>query len=115
MIKKLLLCSVSIIPGILILFMGHFIYAADVEKGKTLYDEKCTICHGENGKGDGPAASALSPPPKDFNRSAFWEQKDIDQIITKQVKNGKGAMPAFDLQDSQIQDIIAYMKQAFKP
>jgi high-affinity iron transporter len=85
----------------------------EYDRGKSLYEEKCLICHGTNGKGDGPAAAALSPPPKDFNRPEFWNQKGVDQIITKQVKNGKGAMPAFSLNDEEIKAIIDYMSHAF--
>lgn len=31
----------------------------------TLFQDKCTPCHGDNGKGDGPAAVAYSPRPRD--------------------------------------------------
>jgi len=85
----------------------------EYSQGKALYEEKCVICHGANGKGDGPAAAALSPPPRDFNKPAFWDRKDVDQIIIKQVKNGKGAMPAFHLADDEIKAIIDYMSHTF--
>jgi mono/diheme cytochrome c family protein len=97
-----------------ILSTSNLVYASEYDKGKALYDEKCMICHGANGKGDGPAAAALSPPPKDFNRPEFWNQKNVDQVITNQVKNGKGAMPAFSLSDEEIKAIIGYMSHSFK-
>lgn len=34
--------------------------------GQALYAENCIPCHGPAGRGDGPAAVALSPPPADF-------------------------------------------------
>jgi len=92
----------------------HTVYGSDYSEGKALYEEKCMICHGQNGKGDGPAAAALSPPPKDFNRPEFWNQKDVDQVIINQVKKGKGAMPAFSLSDDEIKAIIGFMSKTFK-
>ena len=40
---------------------------------------------------------------------------DIDALITKTIKNGHNAMPAFDLTPEEIQAIIDYLSQAFKP
>lgn len=91
----------------------HTVCGSDYGEGKALYEEKCMICHGQNGKGDGPAAAALSPPPKDFSRAEFWKQKDVEQLITNRVKNGKGAMPAFSLSDDEINTIIDYMSHTF--
>jgi mono/diheme cytochrome c family protein len=99
--------------AILVLWSAIGARGSEYDRGKSLYEEKCLICHGSNGEGDGPAAAALSPPPKDFNRPGFWKQKGVDQIITKQVKNGKGAMPAFQLSDEEIKAIIDYMSHTF--
>ena len=40
-------------------------------EGKGIYDTKCAICHGEGGKGDGPAAQWLTPRPRDFTEGKF--------------------------------------------
>jgi mono/diheme cytochrome c family protein len=82
-------------------------------QGKALYKEKCMICHGVNGKGNGPAADALSKPPRNFNDPEFWKKKDVDQFIRTQVKKGSAEMPAFSLNDGEITAIIDYMSQAF--
>jgi cytochrome c5 len=105
---------VAAVPVIAILCAGNIVYAGEYDKGKALYEEKCLLCHGANGKGDGPAAAALSNPPQDFNRPEFWKQKNVDKVIEKQVKNGKGEMPAFRLSDDEIKAIIEYMSHAFK-
>jgi len=42
----------------------------DVASGKQTYREYCASCHGEDGKGIGPAASALKTPPSDLTTLA---------------------------------------------
>src|SRR4026208_838332 len=34
--------------------------------GKAIYDERCAQCHGLDGRGNGAAAPALMPRPRDF-------------------------------------------------
>jgi mono/diheme cytochrome c family protein len=41
-----------------------------VSSGEEMYVEYCAVCHGKDGKGDGPAASALKPPPTDLSTLA---------------------------------------------
>ncbi|MBZ5526671.1 MAG: cytochrome c [Acidobacteriia bacterium] len=35
--------------------------------GEEMYKEYCAVCHGLDGKGNGPAASALKTPPPDLS------------------------------------------------
>jgi mono/diheme cytochrome c family protein len=81
--------------------------------GQSLYDAKCQICHGANGRGDGPAAAALNPKPRDFTNPAFW-QNNADEKIKRTVTTGKGMMPAFGLDNDEIQAITDYMHHTFK-
>lgn len=41
-------------------------------KGKASYATNCAMCHGDAGKGDGAAAAALNPKPRDFT-SGVWK------------------------------------------
>lgn len=34
--------------------------------GRSMYESYCAACHGKDGKGNGPAASALKEPPPDL-------------------------------------------------
>lgn len=34
--------------------------------GRALYAENCAVCHGDGGRGDGPAAAGMTPPPVDL-------------------------------------------------
>jgi mono/diheme cytochrome c family protein len=85
----------------------------DLATGESLFEAKCQICHGANGRGDGPAAAALNPKPRDFTNPAFW-QKNPDETIKRTVKTGKGMMPAFNLDDGEIKAITDYIHHAFK-
>lgn len=44
--------------------------APDVAAGARLYGEYCAACHGAQGRGDGGAGQALTPPPSDFHDAA---------------------------------------------
>ena len=37
--------------------------AIDLAQGKAIYDRNCASCHGDLGRGDGPAATGMNPPP----------------------------------------------------
>ena len=36
--------------------------------GRALYVDYCAACHGDGGRGDGPAAAGQTPPPVDLTR-----------------------------------------------
>jgi mono/diheme cytochrome c family protein len=81
--------------------------------GRSLYEEKCMICHGANGKGDGPAASGFSKKPADFTQAKLWEG-DAEKKIAETIRKGHGPMPAFRLTPDEIKAIIDYMSHTFK-
>ena len=60
--------SLAVVGGILL--PGRVPAAEDsaVQSGEILYRRYCASCHGTNGRGDGPAAPALSPRPSDLTR-----------------------------------------------
>ncbi len=100
------------VAGILLglAFMVGLSFAkSQYEQGKALYNEKCVLCHGKGGKGDGPAAVSFSPKPANFTDPKFWQNID-DKKIADTIGKGHGMMPAFDLSPDQIQPIIEYLK-----
>ncbi|MBS1149150.1 MAG: cytochrome c, class, partial [Myxococcaceae bacterium] len=42
-----------------------------LDKGKSSFDINCAPCHGPKGAGDGPAAVALNPKPRNFTVDPF--------------------------------------------
>jgi len=84
------------------------------EQGKSLYNDKCQLCHGIKGDGNGSSAAIFSPRPTDFTSPKFW-QNAVDKKIADTIKNGKKPMPSFDLTADETKAIIDYISHAFKP
>jgi mono/diheme cytochrome c family protein len=62
----------------------------DVASGKQTYREYCASCHGEDGKGMGPAASALKTPPSDLTTLAKRHAgKFPEDFVAEIVRLGK--------------------------
>jgi cytochrome c oxidase cbb3-type subunit 3 len=101
----------------LVLDTAFFAHAADVEQGKKVYGQFCASCHGQSGKGDGPAAAALNPKPRDHTDKETMSKLSDDELL-KVIKNGGASvgksplMPAWgaSLKDDQIKDVIAYVR-----
>jgi caa(3)-type oxidase subunit IV len=59
-----------------------------VSKGKELFQAQCTSCHGVEGKGNGPAAAALNPPPRNFTADQGWKNGRKVSMVFKTLKEG---------------------------
>jgi mono/diheme cytochrome c family protein len=90
-------------------------------KGKEFYAKSCSTCHGPAGKGDGAAAAALNPKPKDLTDKAYVSKLD-DTYLTNIIGKGGAAvgksplMPPFSsqLKEQDIKDVIAYIRSLAK-
>jgi mono/diheme cytochrome c family protein len=64
--------------------------ATAVAFGKQTYLEYCAVCHGPDGRGTGPAASALKDPPADLTTLAkTHDGKFPDEYVSGIVRFGK--------------------------
>jgi len=80
--------------------------------GQLIYEEMgCPICHGHQGAGDGFMAGGLTPKPRDFTDFKIMNRIP-DLQMYESIKNGipDSAMPAWNLSDEQIWDVISYIK-----
>jgi mono/diheme cytochrome c family protein len=80
--------------------------------GKVVFEANCAGCHGIEGGGDGPAAAALTPKPRNFIKAEFKYGSD-DASLTHTIQNGvQGtAMPAWKdtLSADQIKAVLVYV------
>ena len=58
-------------------------------KGQKLYiNNTCATCHGNDGKGDGPAGAALNPKPRNFRDVTAYKQGSKVEDIVETIKTG---------------------------
>mgnify|MGYP003594673044 CR=1 FL=1 len=106
--------AVFLVPAILL--------AADLEKGKAIYSQRCVSCHGASGLGDGPIGAGLPPAmkPRDFQTAAFKYATDdakMKDVITKGgVPFGLNPLmaPQAGLSDEDLNNIVAYVRSLKK-
>ena len=69
---------------------------ASLAAGQVLFEANCAVCHGAQGRGNGPAAAQLTLPPPDFGNGHLDIHTDGDVFYW--IQNGLSAtspMPAF--------------------
>lgn len=88
----------------------------DVESiaiGQALFTENCVPCHGPEGRGNGPTARTLSPPPADFaaGHTATHTDGDLYFWILQGIEDT--AMPAFgdQLTEEQAWHLVNYVRR----
>ncbi len=64
---------------------------AAMKEAKEIFAQRCSTCHGAGGKGDGAAAAALNPKPRDLT-SAEWQKSVTDEHIDKIILGGGAAV-----------------------
>ncbi|MBW7916570.1 MAG: respiratory nitrate reductase subunit gamma [Trueperaceae bacterium] len=91
-----------------------------VSQGEQMYATMCSACHGEAGRGDGPAAATLAVRPANLAAGRIKAGSDPVQLyyrIATGIKGDTGqAMPAFGaLPPDQIWSIVAFLEREVIP
>ena len=94
--------------------------AATLEVGRGLYVDQCEPCHGDDGKGGGPAARFLETTPTDLTGDTWarMEAPTLEAIIEATAKGVPDtSMEPFEelLTEDEILAVAAYVLQAFNP
>ncbi|MFZ0807616.1 MAG: cytochrome c [Candidatus Sulfotelmatobacter sp.] len=70
--------------------------------GKEMFNRYCAVCHGTNGKGEGPAASAMKTPPVDLTALAQKNGGKYPAAHVAAVIRGQATAPAHGSQDMPV-------------
>jgi mono/diheme cytochrome c family protein len=70
--------------------------------GKEMFNSYCAVCHGKDGKGDGPAASALKTPPIDLTALAQKNGGKYPAAHVAAVIKGQATTPSHGSQDMPV-------------
>ena len=90
--------------------------ASSIAAGRVIFEQNCVVCHGEEGRGDGPLADSLSPNPVDLREhTADHTESVLYQFISRGVQGT--AMPAFEesLSDEERWHVLNFIVDAFPP
>ena len=97
---------------------GKQVSAKTLNLGYTTYVEYCIQCHGASGKGDGPAAIGLLPPPRDLTQGLYkfpwtnYGELPHDEDLARIIRHGLDgtAMLPWDISDERLDAVIQYVK-----
>lgn len=80
--------------------------------GEQVYRAQCELCHGRSGRGDGPAALTINPPPADFQVHLAAGHTDGELFFWVSDGVQGTAMPAFrdQLSEEERWHVINYIK-----
>jgi mono/diheme cytochrome c family protein len=89
---------------------------ASIERGKEVYNTHCITCHMEKGEG----LEGAFPPLAKSDYLMADKGRSIKQILKgasgEMIVNGKtynGEMPAIDLTDEQVSDVLNYVRNSW--
>ena len=84
--------------------------------GAKVYAQRCALCHGPAGHGDGPGAAGLNPKPRNHTDGSYMNGRTDAQLL-QVIHNGKGAMPAWGkvLSEEEIQAALKHVRSLAQP
>jgi mono/diheme cytochrome c family protein len=87
-----------------------------IARGKALFATNCASCHGPEGFGDGPAAAALNPKPRNFHDGYWRYGGGLARVVRTITEGSPGtAMAAFISIPLEDRIAIAHFERSLEP
>lgn len=91
----------------MVFFLVACVATGDASAGAGVYTQACESCHGEDGTADvlvddTPSADLTTAVPA-------LDDTELQDVIV----DGTGAMPAVTVDDTQLVDLMAYLREVF--
>lgn len=80
--RRLSFVSLITLTVLALLLQPGLLLAGDVAAGRVLYQQYCSMCHGPQGKGNGPAAAAMNPKPRDHTDGQYMNALSAAHLTT---------------------------------
>src|SRR4051812_32906521 len=83
---------------------------ASVTAGRTLYQQKCEVCHGYDGAGRTDTGGGQYPPPGDLRATALKRRTDGELFYF--IRNGirNTPMPGWQMPDDKIWQLVTFIR-----
>jgi len=106
-IRKALYSSFILIIGFSTLATLSLALAQEDSPGKTVYDSKCAMCHGDDAKADTRAGKMLQTP--DLTTESWKQGTSVPEVV-KTLLEGLGKMPKYEdkLSEEELKAVAGY-------
>ena len=104
----------SLITYIRYLHTSRYTVSGNPQKGKQVYDNNCTICHGVGGKGDGTLTKVYDMEPANHTDADSMNKISNEKMyyLISDGSTGAALMPGWSdiLSNKEIKDVISYIR-----
>jgi len=102
--------------GMVILVFAPVLVAEPASQGADVYQEYCSVCHGNQGDGMTRVRRGLNPPPRDFTSRLAKAELTRERMLTavKQGRANTAMMPfASRLSEEEINAVVDHVRSRF--
>jgi mono/diheme cytochrome c family protein len=105
---------------VLVLVMGMVTWSGtaqaagdDPQKGRPVYEKYCLLCHGPEGRGDGPQGQLMKPPATNFKNPQSKNKSDAELLKSIREGHPNSAMTKWAgiLSEEDMKQVLAYIRQ----